>query len=252
MKCLILAAGYATRLYPLTENFPKPLLEVSGKTILDWLIDDIEKRKIINEYIIVSNHKYVEQFNNWKEKKKLSCPIAIIDDLSTSNEERVGAVKDIALVIKKLKIHEDLLVIAGDNLLDFSLNSFINYYLKKQKTCIMRYYEENREKIKKSACVLISDNDHVLEMHEKPNEPNSNWCVPPFYIYNKDTLKMVDKALKDGCNYDSPGSLIAYLYDKVDIYAMEMPGKRYDIGTLENYQEMCKNYDKILQKNLNN
>ena len=242
MKCLILAAGYATRLYPLTENFPKPLLEVKGKTILDWLVDDIEKANRINEYIIISNHKFIHFFNDWASKKKVTSKITVIDDGTESNETRLGAVVDIDLVIQKLHIDEELMVIAGDNLLDFSLVNFINYYDKKKSTCIMRYYEENKERIKKSACVRIDENDLVLEMHEKPSEPNSNWCCPAFYIYSKDDTKKVHAALENGCAKDAPGSYIAYLYDKSKVYAMEMPGHRYDIGTLENYKHICEIY----------
>ena len=248
MRCLILAAGYATRLYPLTENFPKPLLKVGEKTIIDWLLDDIDKKNVIDEYIIVTNHKFVDHFENWQKDKILNAPITIIDDMTVSNETRLGAVKDIDLVIQKLKIDDDLMVLAGDNLLDFSLDSFIDYFLTKKKTCIMRYYETQTEKIKKSASVITNLDDYVLEMVEKPLNPPSNWCVPPFYIYDKNTIKMVNSALEDGCNFDAPGSLIAYLYDKVEIYAMVMPGKRYDIGTLENYQEICHHYEKILKK----
>ena len=242
MKCLVLAAGYATRLYPLTENFPKPLLEVKGKTILDWLLDDIDKSEKINEYIIVSNHKFINHFEKWKESKKLSSPITIIDDGTMSNEERLGAVVDINLVIQKLNIKEELLVIAGDNLLDFSLCEFIEYYNKKQTTCVMRYFEENKEKIKKSACLLIDANDLVLNMEEKPNEPKSNWCCPAFYIYSKSAVKEVNNAINNGCAKDAPGSYIAYLYDKEEVHAMEMPGKRYDIGNMESYKWACDNY----------
>lgn len=247
MKCIILAAGYATRLYPLTENFPKPLLEVKGKAIIDWLIDDIDTSHKIDEYIIVSNHKYLSHFNNWKEESILKDKIIIIDDGTESNEKRLGAVTDIQLAIDSLKLDDDLLVVAGDNVLDFSLNNFINYFEKKKHTCIMRYFEENLEKIKKSACVLFDENDLVLEMHEKPANPNSHWCTPPFYIYSKEDTKKVSIALNDGCNKDAPGSFINWLYNKSKVYTMEMPGKRYDIGNLESYNDVNKNYNGIIE-----
>ena len=135
MKCFILAAGYATRLYPLTENFPKPLLKVQGKTILDWLVDDIENCHIINEYVIISNHKFVNHFEEWAKEKCKIIPtkITIIDDGTTSNENRLGAVADISYAINKLDVEEDLMVIAGDNVLDFSLEKFINYFKSKEK-----------------------------------------------------------------------------------------------------------------------
>ena len=115
MKCLILAAGYATRLYPLTENFPKPLLEVNGKTILDWLIEDIGS--LADEFIAVTNHKFARHFETWAQERK----IRVVDDGTSSNETRLGAVRDIQFAIEKAALDDDLLIIAGDNLLDFSL-----------------------------------------------------------------------------------------------------------------------------------
>lgn len=248
MKCIILAAGYATRLYPLTENFPKPLLEVKGKTIVDWLIDDIETSNKIDEYIIISNHKYFLHFKKWQEGSNLKNKITLIDDGTMSNDERLGAVTDIELAIDSLKLDDDLLVIAGDNVLDFSLNYFINYFEKKKHTCIMRYYEDNLEKIKKSASVTFNEDDLVLEMIEKPSNPVSHWCTPAFYIYSKNDSKKVSEALLNGCNKDAPGSFINWLYSRSDIYAMEMPGKRYDIGNLESYNEVNRNYQGIIKK----
>ena len=241
MKCIILAAGYATRLYPLTENFPKPLLTIRNKTILDWLIDDIEESKKVDEYIVISNNKFIDYFNDWLTNKKMN-NITIIDDGSTENDNRLGAVADILLAIKKRKLNDDILVIAGDNVLDFSLKHFINYFEEKKHSSIMRYYEENLEKIKKSACVIFDENDKILEMNEKPLEPKSHWCVPPFYIYKKEDLKLIKKAITNGCNKDAPGSLVNWLYNKIDMYVMEMPGKRYDIGTVEGYNHINEIY----------
>ena len=138
MKCLILAAGYATRLYPLTENFPKPLLKVQEKTILDWLLEDIDKASCVDQYVVISNHKFAEHFRKWADGHRL--PITVLDDGTESNETRLGAVRDIQYAIDTLQLSEDLLVIAGDNLLDFSLTGFLKYQKKKNTTCIMRYY----------------------------------------------------------------------------------------------------------------
>ena len=139
MKCLILAAGYATRLYPLTENFPKPLLKVGEKTILDWLLDDIEEAKEIDGYIVISNHKYAHHFEEWAKGKPY--PITVVDDGTVDNEGRLGAVRDIAFAIDALSLDDDMLVIAGDNVLDFSLTAFIRYAKAKQASCVMRYFE---------------------------------------------------------------------------------------------------------------
>ena len=245
MKCLILAAGYATRLYPLTENFPKPLLKVKEKPILEWLIDDIGSSTAIEEYIVISNHKFFKNFEDWKKGYKYKDKIIIIDDGTTTNEGRLGAVTDIELAIDELSLDDDLMVIAGDNVLDFSLNRFIEYFYKKKCSCVMRYYEENKEKIKKSASVVFEEDDLVTSMIEKPENPESNYCVPPFYIYAKHDVPLIKNALNDGCNKDAPGSLINYLFDKTKIYAMEMPGKRYDIGNLESYKYVCDSFQKL-------
>jgi len=249
MKCLILAAGYATRLYPLTENFPKPLLEVNGKTIMDWLVDDIKEEDSIDEFIVVSNHKFVDYFEEWKKSKDINQKITIIDDGTMSNETRLGAVVDINLAISSLNIQDDLMVIAGDNVLDFSLREFIDYYKEKDSTCVMRYYEEDLNKVKKSASLVIDESDKVLEMLEKPENPTSHYCCPPFYIYQKDDVKKVSSALDNGCKKDAPGSFINWLYDKSNVYAFEMPGKRYDIGNLESYKQVNETYEGIKKNN---
>ena len=248
MKCIILAAGYATRLYPLTENFPKPLLKVKDKTILDWLIDDINLSNSVDEYIVISNHKYVDSFEKWIKEKNNSIKITLLDDGTTSNENRKGAVADIQFAIESLNLDDDLLVIAGDNVLDFSLNKFIDYFKEKKSTCIMCYYEENVEKLKKSATVKLDESDVVTNMIEKPLEPDSNWCSPAFYIYIKDDVKKVKEALHDGCSKDAPGSFISWLYNKSIVHAMKMPGKRYDIGTLESYDKVNKEYKGIIME----
>ena len=243
MKCIILAAGYATRLYPLTENFPKPLLEVKGKTILDYLIEDIEESKLVDEYIVVSNHKFIDIFNEWAEKSKYN--ITVIDDGSISNETRLGAVKDIKFAIDSLNIDDDCLVIAGDNLLDFSLTKFLDYATSKKTSCVMRYEVSDINKLRRTGVLELDSNDKVLSMEEKPENPKSNYACPPFYYYLSKDLKLIDKALEEGCAFDAPGSLISWMCKKVDIHAFLMPGKRYDIGNLESYEEIKKNYKGI-------
>ena len=172
MKCLILAAGYATRLYPLTENYPKPLLKVGEKTILDWLIDDIDASGEVDEYVVISNHKYAHCFDDWAKEK--SQKITVVDDGTDTNETRLGAVKDIQFAIEKLGLDDDMLVIAGDNVLDFSLTKFVAYAKAKNASCIMRYYEPTYQKLLKCGVVTIDEDDKILEMTEKsPNPANT-------------------------------------------------------------------------------
>jgi glucose-1-phosphate thymidylyltransferase len=245
MKCLILAAGYATRLYPLTENFPKPLLEVQGKSILDWLIEDIDTAGCVDQYIVISNHKYAEHFREWAAGHRL--PVAVLDDGTESNETRLGAVKDIQFAIDKMGLKEDLLVIAGDNLLDFSLKGFLVYQREKNTTCVMRYYEPDMNKLRKTGVAVVNGEDRITEMEEKPAEPKSHWCTPPFYLYKAADLPLVKTGIESGCGVDAPGSFIAWLATQTAVHAYEMPGKRYDIGTLESYREIQKTYQGIIR-----
>jgi len=243
MKCLILAAGYATRLYPLTENFPKPLLDVGGKTILDWLVDDIHTAGLVDEFVVISNHKFAHHFDSWAKTKTMK--VTVVDDGTSSNETRLGAVKDIQYAIEKLGLDDDMLVIAGDNVLDFSLTKFLAYAKEKNTSCIMRYYEPEEKKLVKCGVVEIDENDRIVSMEEKPAAPKSHWCCPPFYYYTKADAKLVAKGIEAGCGTDAPGSYIAWLCTQTPVFAMEMPGKRFDVGNLESYNKIKEEYKGI-------
>ena len=138
-----------------------------------------------------------------------------------------------------------MLVIAGDNLLDFSLTSFITYAQEKNASCIMRYYEESMAKLVKCGVVTIDEDDKVLLMTEKSPEPATHWCCPPFYYYTREDAKLIPSGIEAGCGVDAPGSYIAWLCTQVPVYAMEMPGSRYDIGNLESYEQVQKTYKGI-------
>lgn len=243
MKCLILAAGYATRLYPLTENFPKPLLCVGEKTILDWLLDDIDTLGVVDEYAVISNHKFAHHFEEWAKTKSMK--ITVIDDGTSTNETRLGAVRDVQFAIDTCNYDDDMLVIAGDNVLDFSLTHFIKYAMEKKTSCIMRYYEPSEQKLLKCGVVTVDENDLVLEMTEKSPTPATHWCCPPFYYYTREDAQMVEKGIAAGCGTDAPGSYIAWLCGERPVHAMEMPGKRFDIGNLESYENVKKEYKGI-------
>ena len=244
MKCLILAAGYATRLYPLTENFPKPLLKVGDKTILDWLVDDIAASGVVDEFVVISNHKFAHHFEEWAATKG-DVRVTVVDDGTMSNETRLGAVMDIQFAIDKLGLDSDMLVIAGDNVLDFSLQKFLRYAADKGTSCIMRYYEPEEKRLRKCGVVTIDDADRIVRMAEKPSEPESNWCCPPFYYYTRNDARLVEKGIEAGCGTDAPGSYIAWLCTQAPVHAMEMPGSRYDIGNLESYAKVQETYKGI-------
>ena len=256
MKCLILAAGYATRLYPLTENFPKPLLKVGDKTILDWLLDDIDSAGCVDEYVVISNHKFAGIFDEWatlrharpdasRHARPDRASVTVLDDGTTSNDTRLGAVRDIQFAIDTLGLDDDLLVIAGDNLLDFSLVQFIEYARTKGTSCVMRYYEPSIEKLRKTGVATVDDDGLILSMAEKPTEPQSHWCCPPFYFYRREDVPLVKVGIDGGCGVDAPGSFIAWLAARTPVYAWPMPGRRYDIGNLASYEEVQQNYKGI-------
>lgn len=245
MKCLILAAGYATRLYPLTENFPKPLLKVQDKTILDWLVDDIDGAGLVDEYIVISNHKFARHFQEWAAGKRQK--ITVVDDGTSTNETRLGAVCDIRFAVDSLGLTGDMLVIAGDNVLDFSLQHFVRYADKKRTSCVMRFEEPNEERLHKCGVLEIDDNDRIVSMEEKPAEPKSHWVCPPFYYYTAEDAARIPAAIADGCGTDAPGSFIAWLCRHTSVHAMEMPGRRYDIGNLQSYEEVQQQYPGIVK-----
>ena len=134
---------------------------------------------------------------------------------------------------------------AGDNLLDFSLTKFVAYAQSKKASCVMRYYEPDRTKLLKTGVVTVDENDQILRMTEKSPTPETNWCCPPFYYYTREDARLVEKGIADGCGTDAPGSYIAWLCTQVPVYAMEMPGSRYDIGNLESYEMVQKIYKGI-------
>lgn len=235
MKCVVLAAGYATRMYPLTLNFPKPLLEVGGKRILDWLLDDIQATGLVDKFVVVSNHKFIGHFESWASGRS---DTVVLDDGSVDNDHRLGAVKDIQFAIESENLDDDILVIAGDNVLDFSFLSFLDYFAQKDATCIMRYFVPNISgPCKYGICTPDSDG-RVLNMVEKPLVPESPWAVPPFYIYKKSDLHLIREGIEGGCKTDAPGSFIEWLCKRTTVYAMEMPGQRYDVGSIEGYEKI--------------
>ena len=255
MKAIILAAGYATRLYPLTENFPKPLLPVGGKAILDWLVEDLWDS--VEQFIVVTNHKFVGEFEKWAVEKNGGCgedfavdvegseagrpgldagcrKIVVIDDGTETNETRLGAVKDIQLAAEGLK--DDVIVMAGDNVLTFSLVPFISYGKASGTSCVMCHEENRLTALQKTAVITTDSEGLITSYEEKPREPKGNLAVPPFYYFRAEDLARIQEALEDGCGYDAPGSFAAWLSTKTPMHAWKMPGVRYDIGDLESYR----------------
>lgn len=237
MKCVILAAGYATRMYPLTKDKPKSLLPVGGKTILERLIDKIDQVPQINEIILVSNARFAEQFESYIKKIGQNNRITIINDGSWNNENRLGAIGDMDLAIRERGIDEDLMVLAGDNLFDFSLVDFVAFQANVNTDCITVHREERLISLQKTGVAELDEDGRVLFFEEKPAKPKSNFAVPPFYLYKKETLPLIHSYIKEGNNADAPGQFIGWLVRRMPVYAFWFCGKRHDIGSLESYQE---------------
>lgn len=257
MKTIVIAAGYATRLGELTKNFPKPLLKIGEKSILERMLEDIDRIPDIDEHIIVTNHKFAPIFEKWKAelesgntngKSGITKPVTIIDDGTSTNETRLGAVRDLQYAIGKANVNDDMLVVAADNLLFFSFQGFVDFAKEKGTPCIMCHKQPSKEKLQRTGVVVLDDNYKVLNMEEKPQEPKSTWAVPPFYIYKKENIGMIMHAIENGCGFDAPGNLAHYMVDNVEMHAWPMAGTgenlRFDIGSLDTYKEACEKYGK--------
>ena len=245
MKTIVLAAGYATRLYPLTENFPKPLLEIGNNTILGRMLDDIDTIPEISEHIIVTNHKFASIFRDWvadRQAGRASKPIYVLDDGSITNENRLGAVRDLLLALMEFDICEDILVVAADNILEFSFRGFVEAFKEKKTSMIMCHREPEIYKLQRTGVIEVDDDMKVLQMQEKPEVPVSHWAVPPFYIYRKEDLPLVRGSIAHGCGTDAPGNLAHYLVEHTTLHAWPMPGGRFDIGSLDTYEEARRKY----------
>ena len=249
MKAIILAAGYATRLYPLTKNFPKPLLEIGGKTILDYLVEQLRDIPDIDQVHLVSNSRFVHHFQDWltslgdrakqEDRAHRGLRITIHDDGTSSAEERIGAIRDIKVPIDNAGLDDDLLVIASDNILQWSLNDFVKTWKRNGAYHICVRHEADREDLKKRGNAILDDDDRLIDFIEKPADPKSNWVVPPIYLYPKASLSLIDDYLNDdtfeteGIRGDSPGQIIEWLYKRIPVYAHKIDGEILDIGNPE-------------------
>lgn len=237
MKNIVIAAGYATRLYPLTENFPKPLLKVGSRNILERMLDDIDPLPEIDSHIIVTNHRFAPIFGEWLKTVSYTKPVTIIDDGTVSNETRLGAVRDMLLAIERCDVDDDIMALAADNILEFSLRGFVDYFKEKGTSVIMCHHEPELRRLQRTGVIAVDGDMRVLEMQEKPEKPVSNWAVPPFYIYSRKDLPIIKDCLSHGCGADAPGNLAHYLAGTTTLHAWKMPAGRFDIGSLDSYKE---------------
>ena len=242
VKNIVIAAGYATRLGELTKNFPKPLLQIGDSTILGRMLDDIDRIDEIDEHIIITNHRFAPIFEEWAAKQTYVKPVTIVDDGTSTNETRLGAVCDLLFAMEKLSLDDDLLVVAADNILMFSFQEFVDFARQKGSSCIMCHEQPSIEKLQRTGVIVMDEHNRVLNMEEKPQQPKSHWAVPPFYIYRKEDLDLVRHSVENGCGKDAPGNLAHYMVEKTVMHAWPMSAGRFDIGSLDTYYEACEKF----------
>jgi glucose-1-phosphate thymidylyltransferase len=232
VKALILAAGYATRLYPLTKKYPKPLLEVKGRPIINYIIEKIGQVSGINEIYVVTNSKFISDFRKWAKTIKSPKKITLVDDLTKNNQDRRGAIGDIEFVIKKKKIQEDLLVVGGDNLFNGSLQKFLHAVKKNIAPIALGLYRLKRKNdASRYGVVKLDKLKRVISFQEKPKYPQSSLVAMCLYYISKNYLNLVNVYIQDGKRKtDATGSYIAWLKDKVDVYGHVFSGAWFDIG----------------------
>ena len=241
MKALILAAGYATRLYPLTKDRPKPLLDVKGKPIIEHIIDKIQEIDEIDEIFVITNNKFFKNFLAWERRFKSRVKITIVNDQTDSNEDRLGSLGDIKYVIENKNVKEDLMIVAGDNLFEFALKPMVKIYKEKQKPVVALYNVKKIELARLYGIVSIDENSKIINFEEKPPEPKSTLSSTGIYIYPQAIIKKLLLFVKTH-DSDKIGSFLEWLYKEEDIYCYVTEKRWYDIGSLESLEEAEAEY----------
>ena len=240
MKLIVLAAGYATRLYPLTLNQPKPLLPVAGKPMMEHVLDNLMPIDEVDEIFIVTNAKFVDHFERWANEYETGHkvrPIKIIDDGSTDDSNKLGAIGDMNLVINQAKIDQDIIVVGGDNLFSQSLEAFGDYCRQRQAPVTGVYDVGNLEEIKKYNSIEIDEQDRITFFEEKPKEPKSTLTGIALYYYPRTALPLIPEYIAEGNNPDQPGRLVQWMYQRTPFYVWRIPGIWFDVGAKETLEE---------------
>ena len=240
MKVLILAAGFSTRLYPLTKNFPKALLEVGGKPIIEYLTDELVQISKIDEMAIVSNKRYLKLFEHWLDKKYPTKTIKLISNQVTSPETRLGAVYDLKFGLERLNWYSDqVMVLASDTVAAVKIRELIDYSEKNIDSVVnVVYNTKDTEDIKnKLGCVQL-DGESIIKFWEKPEKPETTFTSVPYYIFPPEALKLIKVFTRQNLKGDSPGYFIAWLMGKYPVIAYKIDNYYYDSNTIESYNKL--------------
>ena len=248
MIAVLLVAGYATRLYPLTVNTPKPLLPVAGRAMLDYIVDELDTLPDLNGICLISNHRFAGHFEDWAARRRLSSPsvpITVLYDGTTSDADKRGANGDIKFALDTLHIDEDVVIIAGDNLFTYRLKDMHDHFLKIYQDLLIAIHVPEKHQLQKLAVATLDSDGKVLSMAEKPLEPESETAIFATYFYRRETLPLIRKYLDEGNTSDAPGNFPSLLYKRQDVYAYQADGTCIDIGTPENYRDVTENFPKL-------
>ncbi len=241
MNILILAAGYATRLYPLTLTKAKPLLDVAGKPMMEWVIDNLAPIGGIEKVYVVTNNKFDADFQAWAahyNEVHAKLALEIVNDGSTSDADKLGAIGDLHYVIKKYGIDaSDLLVVAGDNLFSESLEGFGDFCREKNQPVLGVYDVGSLEQAKKYGVVAVDGAGTITEFVEKPAAPPSTLIGIALYYYPAATVRLIAEYLAAGNNPDQPGRFVQWLYPRTPVRTWSVPGTWFDVGSKETLEE---------------
>jgi glucose-1-phosphate thymidylyltransferase len=240
MKVIILAAGYATRLYPLTLTQPKPLLPVAGKPMIDYVLDNLAPIGGIDRFFVVTNAKFTDHFQRWAADyhvNKANLNFTIVNDLSTDDSNKLGAIGDIRFVLKTRNVADDIIIVAGDNLFSEKLSDFGQFCREKNAPVLAVYDVGDLEQIKKYNAISLDGESRITFFEEKPKNPTSTLTGIALYYYPKSTLPLIEQYVAEGNNPDQPGRLVQWLYPRVPVYTWRVPGLWYDIGSKETLEE---------------
>jgi glucose-1-phosphate thymidylyltransferase len=237
MIAILLAAGYGTRLYPLTRDRAKPLLPVVGRPIIDHLVDRLETCPEVDRYLLVSNSRFAADFRTWAAGRPFSRPLAVLDDGSTENDNRLGAVADIAFALDAAEAWgQDAYVLATDNLPRFDLIEIVGLMREKQASAVFACAVADSAQLHRVGVAEVAPDGRILSCEEKPEQPKGNLRIPPFYCYTAADLELLADFLEAGNNPDAPGHFLAWLVGRRKVYALRRDEGTYDIGTLESYR----------------
>ena len=251
MKVIILAAGYATRLYPLTLNQPKPLLPVAGKPMIEHVLDNLAPIAGLEQIYVVTNAKFAGHFRSWSRKyhrKQPKLTVKVCNDKSTDDKNKLGAIGDIHFVIQQQKVDDDLIVVAGDNLFSDKLGDFGKFCRKKNAPVLALYDVGDLEEIKKYNAINVNKTGRITFFEEKPQQPTSTLTGIALYYYPRATVPLIKQYIAEKNNPDQPGRLVQWLYPRTPFYTWRVPGLWFDIGSKETLVEANEIFGKLKAK----